>query len=485
MAPQFSSFTSGRPRRTILLTCYMTGATSGKNLGTAGYSYDFVAQLFIPLLSQFGEVIPVPDPRNQLESYAEQARQAGQDPVHVSFLPIQDMPICSSCPNIVVPAWEFPDVPDQPFSGNPQNDWPTTAERCAAVWVGGPFTQVALEKSGTRTPIHIVPVPTPDEYFAVPLWDAQQRVQFDARSYAFPVPPRTLEKLPAVLSPKTRAASPLKRFGKSIERSVRHAAKNSFGPAYEWLRTPSKAMRSFRASLNQPKLPIEPVSSIDLSGVVYASIFNPGDGRKNWPDLLTAFLLGLGDKPDATLVIKLISGIPADIDKILRHYLRRGISHQCKLYFVTGFLSPAQMVEMARASTYYYQTTKAEGNCLPLMNYLAAGRPAVSPRHSAIGDYFSEEFGFVVESHPEPAAWPHDPLLRTRTTWGRLIWPSIVEQLRESYRVAKFDAATYYGMAEAGRRKLAGWASSRAVLASLERAFAALEQPAATVRRAA
>ena len=43
-------------RRAVLLSCYMTGAPSGANLGTAGYSYDFVAEMFIPLLSRWGEL---------------------------------------------------------------------------------------------------------------------------------------------------------------------------------------------------------------------------------------------------------------------------------------------------------------------------------------------------------------------------------------------------------------------------------------------
>ena len=69
---------------------------------------------------------------------------------------------------------------------------------------------------------------------------------------------------------------------------------------------------------------------------------------------------------------------------------------------------------LCRATTFYVTTTKAEGNCLPVMDYLAAGRPAVSPCHTALGDYFGPDVGFVVESHPEPAASPQDRRLRIR-----------------------------------------------------------------------
>jgi glycosyltransferase involved in cell wall biosynthesis len=138
------------------------------------------------------------------------------------------------------------------------------------------------------------------------------------------------------------------------------------------------------------------------------------------------------------------------------------------------FLSEAEMFELARASTYYLTTTRAEGNCLPLMNYLAAGRPGISPAHTAIGDYFNSRVGFVVESHPEPAAWPQDSRLRWRTTWHRLVWPSLVEQIRRSYQVAKHDRAAYQVMAAAGREKMRQWAHPDAVWRSLESAMQVL-----------
>ena len=40
----------------------MSGATEGKRLGTAGYSYDFVARLFAPMLERLGKVAQVKGP---------------------------------------------------------------------------------------------------------------------------------------------------------------------------------------------------------------------------------------------------------------------------------------------------------------------------------------------------------------------------------------------------------------------------------------
>src|SRR4051794_24389970 len=93
---------AGRPRRAVLLTSYQTGATRGKNLGTPGYSYDFVAQLFAPLLARWGEVIPVERSGPSVEAAIRAAREEGLDPVQVSFLPFQDMYLSPSAPNVAV-----------------------------------------------------------------------------------------------------------------------------------------------------------------------------------------------------------------------------------------------------------------------------------------------------------------------------------------------------------------------------------------------
>jgi hypothetical protein len=212
-----------------------------------------------------------------------------------------------------------------------------------------------------------------------------------------------------------------------------------------------------------PPMPRTSASPLNLSGIVYSSIFNPRDHRKNWEDLLTGFLFALKDCEDATLVLKLITDQPRAVDELWNFYHRTGIPHRCKVVFVPDFLSDEQLVELAGATTYYITTTRAEGNCLPLMNHLAAGRPAISPRHTAIADYFSRDIGFTVESHPEPAAFPQDSQLRKTTTWHRLVWTSLVEQIQKSYTVAKQDPTTYQRLARNARAEMLGWASLQEV----------------------
>jgi hypothetical protein len=129
------------------------------------------------------------------------------------------------------------------------------------------------------------------------------------------------------------------------------------------------------------------------------------------------------------------------------------------------------MLELARGTTYYLNSSRAEGACLPLQDFLAAGRPAIAPRHTAIADYFSADAGFVVESHPEPASWPQDPEGRCTTTWHRLVWPSLRDSIQESYQVAQSRRSHYGTLAANARAVMAARAGSEAVWPRLEAAL--------------
>jgi glycosyltransferase involved in cell wall biosynthesis len=457
-------------RPAVMLTSYLTEAPQGRNLAALGYSYDFVAHAFSPLLQRWGQVIEVRSAEKNLEAEIRRARRRGLQPVHVGFRAFQHLWPSSSAPNVVVPAWEFPDVPDHAFDGDPRNDWVAGANRCSLVIVGGPFTARALCRAGVRTAIRIVQVPTAPEYFEVPRWSPTRRTLLDCPAYVFPQASPAVPEVVRYRQPARALKPPLgERLQVRLGNLARDGYKRYLRP---WI--PPRLDRSLAAAQKAWSIPTpryRPSRQVELSGVVYTSIFTPLDGRKNWHDLLTGFLLALRDQEDATLVLKLITQDPAAVHQVLNHYRRLDLHHRCRVVVITGFLSQQQMLGLTEASTYYLTTTKAEGNCLPLMNYLAAGRPGISPCHTAIGDYFSRQMGYVVASHPEPTAWPQDRQFRCRTSWHRLVWPSLVEQIRASYLAAKQQRAVYEGKASAAQEKMLQWASREQVWPRLRAAL--------------
>lgn len=460
-----SSRRDTQQRPAILLSSYGTGANKGKNLGVPGYSHDIVMQLYVPLLSKWGEVITVENPHEHLETAITDARSNGLDPIHLSVIPCQDAYLSPNAANVLMPAWEFPDIPDHPFAGKPENDWTIVSNSASALMVSGPFTENAFRRSGVTTPIHFVQVPTPEDYFQIPVRDCGEVKTIQCKGFSFTNSAETFEELSEASESAAQDidshVGPLtvRRVGKKAEKFVRQSSRRIIGRKH--YRSISKRIRRLRGV--DDLMPEARFDELELSGVVYTSIFNPNDGRKNWQDLLTSFLYALGDKEDATLVIKLVTRDPKTVERVLRYYRGRGIKHHCRVVFISDYLSEEQLCQLTAASSFYIQTTRAEGNCLPLMNYLSAGRPGISPCHSAIGDYFDDEVGLVAESHQEPAAWPHDPRLRMRSTWARLVWPSMVEKIRESYEIATEDPSRYQQLSNNARTRMQSWAGSEAV----------------------
>jgi glycosyltransferase involved in cell wall biosynthesis len=330
------------------------------------------------------------------------------------------------------------------------------------------FSCAAFLRAGVRTPVHIVPVPIRPGYFQVPDWRPSQRVVLDCPCYIFPQPtalprpPRSWVStetghLPARLSVRQLYKKCIQAipagFGKIMHRSARAVR------AALW-----SARQEFRETDVRELYP--PQKNLELSGVVYTAILNPFDARKNWQDLLSGFLLALRDCADATLVVKLVVSADweaAALAEMLAFYRGTGLSHRCRLAFVTEYLSEEQLVELTRASTYYVNTSRAEGSCLPLQNFMAAGRPALAPPHTGMADSIDEQCGFTLQSHPEPAPWPQESGGGYRTTWHRLVWQSLHDQLRSSYESARHDRTHYHTLAERARERMHELASVEAV----------------------
>jgi hypothetical protein len=436
----------------------------GRNLGIPGYSYDFVAKLFVPLFRAWGEYLEVRRPEENLAVAVDRARRQGAEPVHVCFRGLHDAVLASGALNVVVPAWEFPDVPDHEFGHDPRHNWVAVANACSLVIVGGKFTKDAFQRAGVRTPIEIVPVPIPREYFDVPDWSPAESTSLDCSSVVLQQTER--ETMGGKPEAGTTTGShrrwvlrwwPGRREARArLRLAARNAYKRLVRPVLpDWIDVGvTEGTRAAILMLHNRRLTAHRAGQLKLSGIVYTSIFNAADDRKNWEDLLMAFLIGLKDCADATLVLKLISRSPRAVNAILAKYRGLDLHHRCKLVIVSDYLRNEELLDLTRASTYYVTSTRAEGNCLPLMNYLAAGRPGISPCHTAISDYFDGDIGFVVASHPEPAAWPQDPLLRCRTTWHRTVWPSLVEKIRASYRLAKDRTGQYHEMSVRARCRM-------------------------------
>jgi len=415
-----------------------------QNLGRPEYSYYFVLKEFRPVLERIGQVIEVSNPDELVDRLYFDCLSRGEDCVFLSFSPPHRTPIDYACPTIPVFAWEFSTIPTESWQGEPRHDWRVVLQACGRAITHSTFTVNAVrDVMGADYPVCAIPAP---------VWD-----RFAARG-------ETLLKRPVV------EGVTLNLRGLLID--SRETDLRPYGPPGLCEGTPI----SFDAPAQDCPLQLE--------GVVYTSVFNPYDGRKNWKDMISAFCTTFRDISDATLVLKLTHHDIANALTDMLHHLYKNQFYQCRIVLIHGYLADADYEALVQATSYVVNSSYGEGQCLPLMEFMSCGKPAIAPVNTAMADYVSGDNAFVVDFTEELTAWPHDPRAAYRTLRYMTDWESLCVAYRDSYAVAKDDPQRYAAMSTAAVQSLQHFCSQASTEQRL-RAFLELPQPAAAPLQAA
>lgn len=441
-----------------------------RHMGSADYSYAFVLKALAPALERLGRWTLVPVPESSLAYAAAQASAEGFRPVHLALHPLQNVYHTPAVPTVVFPFWEFPRIPDRDFGFDTRQNWPRMSRPADLILTACQFGADAFRDAEVGCPVAVMPVPLPDSQFELPAWDADFEWTITCRHFVWGA-----QEAPARRADHGGTASAGLGIAGRVKTALREHYRKYVRP-YLSAEGIKQVQRVKRGILRQapPPPPLLPATELKLGGLVYTSIFNQSDRRKNARDLLSAFLLAFRDRPDVTLVLKLATSATREFLEIqdLGHlYGEIAIDHACKVVVLTDFLTDEQMTQLMRATTYYVNTSRAEGACLPLQQALAGGRPALAPGHTAMADYMSDQVGFVLESHPEPTFWPHDPEHRFETTWHRLVWSDLRDKFLASALLVEDDYATYRTMAATARQRMRAYASIDVVAETLRSAL--------------
>ena len=249
----------------ILIHSETNKSTIAQNLGRSEYSYYFVLKEYRPVLERLGRVVEITDPDEQVDRLYLEALGRGEECVFLSFSPPHRTPMHYACPTIPVMAWEFSTIPNEVWCNEPRHDWRTVLRAAGGAITHSSYTVNAVRDAmGADYPVSAIPAPVWDRF-------AERRQQHQPQSLAHPIK--------------------LKMKGSLVD--SRQLDLRAFGPPH--LRQ-GKGI-DFDAPVRERELV--------LDGVVYTSVFNPGDGRKNWEDMLSAFCVSFREVEDATLVLKL------------------------------------------------------------------------------------------------------------------------------------------------------------------------------------
>lgn len=194
------------------------------------------------------------------------------------------------------------------------------------------------------------------------------------------------------------------------------------------------------------------VLPLRLDECVYVAIFNPKDGRKNWQDIVTAFCLAFRERSQAALILKMTHhDVSRYIDEVFLLF-RKLAPFACRVVVLHGYLDGEAYRQLTSVADFIVSASAGEGQCLPLMEYMSAGVPAIAPRNTAMRDYIDADSAFIVESSAEPTYFPHDPRQVLGTLRQRISWQSLYDAFLRSFDIRMHDLPRYSVMASAASR---------------------------------
>lgn len=447
----------------VLVSSKVRADHISQSLGTPEYSYYFLLREFAPALAKFAQVEEVDGPGEAVERYRAH-RSQGEDVVFLSISPPHQTPHGLECPTVSLFAWEFDTIPHALWNSDAREDWRYSLSQIDGAIATSQFAADAVRKAiGSDYPIAAIPAP---------LWDSFSQLGDDTGQPP-PLEPRMVPCQALVLDSRW--------FEYSANGLVR---KPEPPPPLSWgerLRGTGSAIRALVDAF-RPEVQAEPPSvekfqapwgrhldELELFGVTYLAVLAPGDSRKNWVDVVTAFCWAFREVGDATLILKMSDNDHDHYQMMVMTLFSRIEPFKCRIVTIFGYVSDEAYRALVRGCTFAVNASTAEGLCLPLMEALCAGKPVVAPRHTALLDYIDETVAFVVDGADQPVCWPHDPTGKLLAKARRLNWESLRDAFKASYDVRKDQEENYSRMSIAARKRMREYCSSDAVSAQLHK----------------
>lgn len=419
----------------IIVHSAETKGSIAANIGGLDYSYYFVLKKYRPVLEKFAFVIEIRNPGSEVDAIYRNCQVRGEPCLFLSFTPPFKTTMDLQCPTISVFAWEYLMLPTDEWGEDPRNDWRNVFRRHGRTITHSSFAVRSVQLAmGRDFPVWSIPAPVWDDY--VKLYrEEKTSVQSDGFDLNLDVNFIDFKGCSAV----TTILDDKIGFIEQRSSSSAHGKK----------------------------------VCLHLEGIIYTTVFNPNDGRKNWMDLLWGFCWAFREVEDVTLVMKLAYYDYETVRGLIIREIKKLAPFKCRVVALHGFLDDDSYAKLIRESTYVVNTAHGEGQCLPLMEYMSAGKPAVAPAHTAMEDYVNHNNAFVVKSSMEWIHWPHDPRLALRTFRYRINWESLYHAYQESYAVAKNDPGRYSRMSRCAVESLKMYCSKAVAEERLKMVFQA------------
>jgi glycosyltransferase involved in cell wall biosynthesis len=156
-------------------------------------------------------------------------------------------------------------------------------------------------------------------------------------------------------------------------------------------------------------------------------ILNPHDIRKNFGNLVTAFQKFSVDNPDAVLILKMTA--QGNLTKLQETAFRREFpsfpdTTFNNVYFLPEKLSESKLQMLVESCQNYVSPSRAEGQNLPLCEAMVSDRICITPDHTSMSDYVTNDSAIILESNP----WMIDHTTHKYEDFWGFSWFNVGEQ---------------------------------------------------------
>jgi glycosyltransferase involved in cell wall biosynthesis len=472
-----------------------------------GLAADAMLDALAPVLEHLGSWRRVAHPESSLAQIASQVEAAGTTAVQLAIGPLHACYLTPAVPTILLPVWDFPDIPQTDLFGNGRMNWARVASRADLILASSPMIANAFRDAGVATPVALFPLPPQSGWSELPTWGMDLPVSIDVphlawggetqgvaqsiladetalnlpreetawRGRVLTMSRKRLRTLKLYFSNETiqmldgykrrivpilRRPNPIHLVGKigraGYRRFVGRWVSEEGHSKLKGLKNRLSGRRSAPLSPTGPTI-LGP-SALRLSGLIYSSIIDYSDATIDDHALISAAIHAFRDRPDITMLFRIVTTPEreaSDLGRLVAACEAPRIAYRCRMVVITGQPTSETLRAIGRATSYHVETSRSRGSAGGLIEALASGRPAISPAHSGYAAWMSDDVGYPLQSNPEPSSWPLDPHGRHVTTWNRVVWSDLRDRLVESAKVATDDHRRYETMSATARHNIA------------------------------
>jgi glycosyltransferase involved in cell wall biosynthesis len=336
----------------------------GKGWGYAHYSYGFAMDSFYQVVKQTENIVDTfAYPFNV--SATKRYFMQHKNPVNISFLPPDVSLLIPGFKNICVFAWEFDKLPPKSKERNGiyKKDYASELKKYDSVFTLSSYSQKTLDGYGIDS--YVLPSAVSQKSV-----DAEEYIG-DLRCYNL-----------------------------------------------------STTTGSYKTDLSIPLANILDNSTYENR---FLYILNPHDIRKNFGNLVTAFVKFRETNPDAVLILKMTA--KGELALLQETAFRREFPSFPEtsfenVYFIPARLSDSKLQMLMNSCQNYVSPSRAEGQNLPLCEAMLSGMLCIAPDHTSMGDYVTSDSAIVLESNP----WLIDETTHKYSEFWGLSWYNVGEQ---------------------------------------------------------